>query len=162
FDLAASEVTAPLVFVGYGLQVPETHLDEFAGLDLHGKIAVYLAGSPADVPTELSAHYQNMAERWKALRKAGALGFIQIPNPVSMDIPWSRMSLNRKHPSMALVGAEFDETQGLEMSLVWNPGQAEKLFAGSGHGFAEIAALGKDRKPLPHFELPVSLKAHAA
>ncbi|MGA3197291.1 MAG: M28 family peptidase, partial [Terriglobales bacterium] len=36
---------------------------------------------------------------------------------------------------------------------------AEKLFAGSGHTFAEIAALGKDRKPLPHFPLAVSLEA---
>jgi Zn-dependent M28 family amino/carboxypeptidase len=160
-DLAASEITAPLVFIGYGLQVPERHLDELAGLDLHGKIAVFLAGSPADVPSELSAHYQNVAEMWKALRAAGAIGFVIILNPASMDIPWSRMSLNRTHPSMALAGAEFDETAGIKTSLLWNPGKAEKLFAGSGHSFAEIAALGKDRKPLPHFDLPVSLRAHA-
>jgi Zn-dependent M28 family amino/carboxypeptidase len=35
------------------------------------------------------------------------------------------------------------------------------LFAGSGHSFQEIAELGKDRKPLPHFALAVSLKARA-
>jgi Zn-dependent M28 family amino/carboxypeptidase len=33
------------------------------------------------------------------------------------------------------------------------------LFAGSGHTFAEIAALAKDRKPLPRFALTVSIKA---
>src|SRR5204863_4403269 len=43
-----------------------------------------------------------------------------------------------------------------------NPASAEKLFEGSSHTFAEIAALGKDRKPLPHFPLAASLKADAA
>jgi Zn-dependent M28 family amino/carboxypeptidase len=78
-----------------------------------------------------------------------------------MDIPWSRMSLNRMHPSMDLVGDEFNETSGLKTSLTFNPAQAEKLFAGSGHTFAEIAELGKDRKPMPRFPLGVSLKCHA-
>ena len=160
-DLAPEEIVAPLVFVGYGLQIPETNYDDLAGLDLKGKIVVYLAGSPADTPTALSAHYQTAGERWKALQRAGVIGTIGIPNPASMDIPWSRMSLNRAHPSMDLVGAEFDETSGLKLSLTFNPAEAEKLFAGSGHTFAEIADLGKDRKPLRRFPLGISLRAHA-
>src|SRR6476646_8970526 len=161
-DLASEEITAPLVFVGYGLRIPEKSFDDLAGLDLHGKIVVYLAGSPADVPGALASHYQTPIERWKALKAAGAIGIVSIPNPASMDIPWSRMSLNRAHPSMDLAGSEFNETAGLKMSLTVNPAQAEKLFAGSGHTFAEIAALGKDRKPLPRFALAVSLKARAS
>jgi len=50
----SATLTAPLVFVGYGLKVPEKNLDELAGLDLTGKIVVYLAGSPADIPTSLA------------------------------------------------------------------------------------------------------------
>jgi len=161
-DLATEEIAAPLVFVGYGLRIPEKSFDDLAGLDLHGKIVVFLAGSPADVPGALASHYQTPIERWKALKAAGVIGIISIPNPASMDIPWSRMSLNRAHPSMDLAGSEFNETAGLRMSLTFNPAQAEKLFAGSGHTFAEIAALGKDRKPLPRFALAVSLKARAA
>jgi Zn-dependent M28 family amino/carboxypeptidase len=161
-DLAPEEIAAPLAFIGYGLKIPETHYDDLAGLDLKGKIVVYLAGSTADTPTALSAHYQTIGERWKSLQQAGVIGTIGIPNPASMDIPWSRMSLNRARPSMDLVGAEFNETPGLKMSLTFNPSQAEKLFAGSGHTFAEIADLGKDRKPLPHFPLSVSLKVRAA
>jgi hypothetical protein len=37
-------VAAPLVFIGYGLKIPEKNLDELAGADLKGKIIVYLAG----------------------------------------------------------------------------------------------------------------------
>ena len=160
-ELSSEEVTAPLVFAGYGLKIPENNYDDLSGLDLNGKIVVYLAGSPSEIPTALSAHYQTIGERWKSLKQAGAIGVITIPNPASMDIPWSRMSLNRAHPSMDLADAEFNETQGLKMSMTFNPAQAEKLFAASGHKFDQIAALGKDRKPLPNFPLPVSLKARA-
>jgi Zn-dependent M28 family amino/carboxypeptidase len=161
-DLAQEEITAPLVFTGYGLKIPEKGHDDLAGLDLKGKIVVFLVGSPEQIPTAISSHYQTPGERWKPLKEAGALGVISIPNPASMDIPWSRISLNRNHASMELVGAEFNETPGLKLALTFNPAQAEKLFAGSGHTFTEIAALGKDRKLLPHFPLAVSLKAQAA
>jgi Zn-dependent M28 family amino/carboxypeptidase len=156
------EVNAPLVFAGNGLRVPENHLDELAGLDLQGKVVVYLAGSPASVPGSLAAHYGGLAQRWKEYAAAGALGIIVIPNPASMDIPWSRMSLNRAHPSMDLADPEFNEIAGLKVAMVFNPAAADALFEGSGHSFAEVAALGRDRKELPHFALAVSLKAQAA
>ena len=158
---ASTTLTAPLVFIGYGLKIPEKNLDELAGLDLKGKIVVYLAGSPSDIPTALASHYQTAAERWKSLRAAGAIGTITIANPASMDIPWSRISANRNHPSMDLADPEFNETPGLQLGVSFNPASAEKLFAASGHTFAEMAALGKDRKPLPHFPLAVSLQANA-
>jgi Zn-dependent M28 family amino/carboxypeptidase len=157
----SSNLSTPLVFIGYGLKIPEQNLDELAGLDLKGKIVVYLAGSPADTPTALASHYQTAGERWKFLQAAGAIGTITIFNPASMDIPWSRISLNRNQPSMDLADPEFNETPGLQLGVAFNPASAEKLFAGSAHTFAEIAALGKDRKPLPHFPLAVSLKANA-
>jgi Zn-dependent M28 family amino/carboxypeptidase len=82
-----------------------------------------------------------------------------LMNPNSMDIPWSRMALNRAHPSMDLDYPEFNEAEGAKIAVTVNPLSAEKFFAGSGHTFEQIVALGKDRKPLPHFPLAVSLKA---
>ena len=158
-DLPPQEVMAPLVFVGYGLKIPEKNYDDLAGLDVRGKVAVILSGFPADIPANLASHYQTARERWKTFRLAGAVGIISIPNPASMDIPWSRTSLNRTHPQMDLADPEFQETIGQKVALTFNPAKAEKLFTGSGHSFEEIAALGKDRKPLPRFALPVSIKA---
>jgi Zn-dependent M28 family amino/carboxypeptidase len=157
--MPAPEVEAPLVFVGYGLKVPEKNYDDFAGLDLRGKIIVIFSGSPAEIPGALASHYQTASERWKVLRAAGVVGTVYLMNPNSMDIPWSRISLNRAHPSMDLDYPEFNETEGAKIGVTVNPANAEKFFVGSGHTFAEIAALGKDRKPLPHFSLPVSLAA---
>src|SRR5256885_4550714 len=87
---ASVTLSAPLVFVGYGLQIPEKNLDELARLDLKGKIVVYLAASPSDIPTALASHYQTAAERWKSLRAAGAIGTVTTMNPAAMDIPWPR------------------------------------------------------------------------
>jgi Zn-dependent M28 family amino/carboxypeptidase len=157
--MPAPEVEAPLVFVGYGLKVPEKNYDDFAALDLRGKIIVIFSGSPAEIPGALASHYQTASERWKVLRAAGVVGIVSLMNPASMDIPWSRIALNRAHPSMDLDYPEFNETEGAKIAITVNPANAEKFFAGSGHTFEEIAALGKDRKPLPHFPLSVSLAA---
>src|SRR5260370_11644897 len=155
----APVVDAPLMFVGYGLKVPESQHDDVAGLDLKGKGAVIFSGSTSDMSAALAAHYQSMAQRKKALLAAGALGYISIPNPASMDIPWSRATLARKRPSMSLADVTLDDAAGIKFAATFNPAHAQKLFEGSGHSFEEIAALGKDRKPLPTFPLTVSIKA---
>jgi Zn-dependent M28 family amino/carboxypeptidase len=153
------EVEAPLVFAGYGLKVPEKNYDDFAGIDVRGKIVVIFSGSPSEIPGALASHYQTMAERWKVLRAAGAIGMVSLMNPAVMDIPWSRIALNRAHPTMDLDYPEFNETEGAKLAVTINPASAEKLFAGSGHTFEEIVALGKERKPLPHFPLTASISA---
>jgi Zn-dependent M28 family amino/carboxypeptidase len=155
----APQVQGQLVFVGYGLSVPEANYDDLAGLDLKGKIAVSFAGSPANIPGALASHYRSAAERGKSYRKAGIIGSISIPNPGAMDIPWSRMSANRAHVSMELVGQEFNETAGEQISMTFNPAAAEKLFAGSAHTFVEIVELAKAGVQLPRFPLAVSIQA---
>ena len=157
----APKVEAPLVFAGYGLSIPEKNYDDLGGLDLKGKVAVIITGSPSDIPSALAAHYQTAAERWKAFSKAGAIGIITIFNPASLDVPWSRIALNRLHPSMDLAGTEFNETAGEQIAMYFNPAHADKIFAGSGHSFQELADLAKDRKPMPHFLLGCSLRAKA-
>jgi Zn-dependent M28 family amino/carboxypeptidase len=159
-DLAPS-LDAPLVFAGYGLSIPEKGYDDLGELDVKGKVVVIVAGAPAEIPGALASHYQSAGERWKALQRAGAVGIITILNPASMDIPWSRLSANRTHPSMTLIGREFDETAGQKLAVVFNPAEAGKLFQGSGHGLQEILDLARERKPLPRFTLAVAVRARA-
>jgi Zn-dependent M28 family amino/carboxypeptidase len=155
-------VDAPLVFAGYGLTIPELGHDDLTGLDLRDKVVVIFPGAPSEIPGALASHYQSAGERWKTLRKAGAVGVITILNPAAMDIPWSRISVNRVHPSMALKGAEFDETSGEKLAVIFNPEKAQKLFEGSGHTLQELIDLVKDRKPLPHFPLVPTIRAKAS
>src|SRR4051812_24699302 len=63
----APELTASMVFVGYGLVIPEANVDNLAGLDLHGKVAVYVnAAGPATASPNLISHYSSAVERWAA------------------------------------------------------------------------------------------------
>jgi len=78
-DLVPEKLTAPLVFAGYGLKIPERNYDDLGGLDLKGKIAVILTGSPSDIPTALAAHYQWAGERWKTFRKAARNSPSKVP-----------------------------------------------------------------------------------
>ncbi len=158
----APTVDAQLVFAGHGLAIPEVDHDDFDGLDLGGKVVVYLAGSPASVPGPLSAHYQSAAERWAALARRGAIGTIAIPNPRSMDVPWERSSPNRLNPSMALADESLSDTAGQKVAITFNPAAAERLFEGSGHTFADLLKLAGEGKPLPRFALPQSLRAEVA
>ena len=160
-DMPSSEVTAPLVFIGYGLNIPEKNDDDYVGLDLKGKVVVYISGSPESIPTALSSHSQTAMERGKSLRAAGAVGLVRILNPAAMDAPWSRIALNRTAPAMQLADRQMQDLAGIKVALTFNPAQAEKLFVGSGHKFAELATLAKDRKYLPRFPLELTLKAHA-
>lgn len=155
----APEINAELVFVGYGQRIPELQIDDFAGLDLKGKVLVIFSGSRSDVPGALSAHYNSAGERGKLFRELGVVGAIILPNPAAMELPWSRIASSRFIPSMAIDDESMNESKGIGLSMSWNHEKANLLFHGTGHTFEEIAALGKDRKPLPHFALNKTLKA---
>lgn len=157
----AGSVDAPAVFLGYGLKIPETNFDDFAGQDLHGKIAVYVSGGPSSIANELKAHYQSQAERRKNFAAAGAVGVIAIPNPKAMEVPWSRVAGARLLQKMELASSEATAPSA-KFAMVINPEHADKVFAGSGHTFKEIAAnIGTDN-PLPHFTLPITIRATTA
>ena len=158
----AQKVDAPLVFAGHGLVIPEADHDDFAGLDVKGKVVVFVAGSPRHVPGALSAHYQSAAERWATLKRLGAIGTIGVANPKSMDVPWARSAPNRLNPAMALADASLDDTAGQQVSITFNPAKAERLFEGSGRTFAEILKIADEGKALPHFPLPTSVRATVA
>lgn len=155
----AASVEAPLVFAGYGLSVPEMKYDDLAGLDLRGKIVVYLTGAPPNIPGPLSSHYQSALERGKALERAGAIGACSIPNPATMDIPWPRMTLARFQAAMSLEYPGLNETFGQQLSVTVNPAHAGKFLQGSGHSFDEILSAAKIGKTLPRFAIPAVLKA---
>ncbi len=167
-------VDAPLVFLGYGLHLPDSKYDDFDSAEvplasLKGKIVVYINGGPADLSGPLKS-YARTAPFAKALLDAGAVGSISIPTPKSMDFGWQRVASSASQPGMRLaVAPDADavaakhpalaDVHSTMFSATFNPAQAEKLFAGTGHTFAELLALADAQKPLPRFALGKSLMA---
>jgi Zn-dependent M28 family amino/carboxypeptidase len=167
-------VDAPLMFIGYGLHLPEAKYDDFNSAEvpwasLKGKIIVYVNGGPADLPGPLKS-YARTAPFLKAAREAGVVGLISIPTPKSMDFGWQRVASSASQPGMRLAETKdatevarrhpsLADDHGELFTATFNPAQAEKLFAGTGHTFAEILALADAQKPLPRFPLGKAIKA---
>ncbi|THD61665.1 MAG: M20/M25/M40 family metallo-hydrolase [Phenylobacterium sp.] len=160
-DEQPKTVSAPLVFLGYGLHLPEAGYDDFAGQDLKGKVVVVLGGGPDTLSAALKSHASS-TEFPKALEAAGAVGVIRLQNPKAMDIPWPRIIALSGQPGMRLAEPALQTYHRAMFSASVNPEKAEALFAGSGHSFAELLALADAHKPLPRFALKPSVTAEVA
>ncbi len=165
---STTTVEAPLVFVGYGMVIPEAHYDDLAGLDLHGKIAVFVnATGPVKAPIPVKSHYSSAVERWNALRKAGAIGVLTIPNPRQQaarsgeDAPAPNAA--PRPPQMAFVLADRSLLDITDQSaaVAVTTRAAPKLFEGAPHSFEEIESLARENQPLPKFALPATLRVKA-
>lgn len=85
-----SEVTAPLVFVGYGMVSDKFEIDDYANLDVEGAIVVALSGLPDGLPSEEAAHLNSIKTQLAVER--GALGMVNIHTPKRAETrPYERM-----------------------------------------------------------------------
>ncbi len=153
------EIEAPVVFAGYGLVIPEAHHNDLDGLPVKGAVVAFLTGGPDRIDGNLRSHYSSTEQRWKAFRAAGAIGIISIANPKSMEIPWARQSLSWGMARMQLADPSMNYTQGLQFSASWDPAKADDLFAESGHSMEEVLEAANKQEPLPHFAIPVKIRA---
>jgi len=152
------EFDAEAVFVGYGLSIPELKYDDLAGIDLHGKIAVLVRGGPSNLPSPLLAHFQSPQERVNALRRAGAIGLVAIPNPTIPELPWPRLVSGLLMSRMELRDPGPDGYHPPSVHIAFNPDSMALLFEGSGHDSKEVLSKLATVHPLPRFPLAMRLR----
>ena len=157
-----ADIEADAVFAGYGLDIPELGYSDLAGLDLRGKIAVVFRGGPSEIPGAIKAHYQSVAERFRTLRKAGAVGGVLISNPKVPDLPWPRLATGLLFPRMELLDGTPEDARPPPLLLAFNPHHLDLLLAGSGHTAAAILESLGGPGPLPRFSIGARLRAHVA
>lgn len=138
----ALDIAAPLVFVGYGIDNAKLGINDYAGLDVKGKIVVTLRGFPKGLPSEEGAHAS--ATKAEAADKHGAIGMVNIDTLQSMKArPWARSVHSADNPSFAWVGADgkaFDAAPGIRITAALNEPAALALFDGAPQGVAAIRA----------------------
>ena len=157
---APDRLEAPLVFVGYGLHAPEAGFDDLQGLDLRGRLAVFIQGGPKGIGEPYRSHLQSNAVRWEAIRRTGAVGWISIPNPRFLDLPFERIARQRLAPAMSLSDSSLDDRYGQKISILFNPASAPLLFERAPYRFEDILALADSGGVLPRF--PLAVEIHAA
>ena len=147
-----ASVEAPLVFAGYGLSIPEANHDDFAGLDVRGKIVVVLSGGPASISGALKSDARS--NRARLLASRGALGIIAVSTVKQTEIRWDRQVGISSQSSMYLADAALRDVSVPFVSAMLSPEKAELFFEGSGRSFADLSALSDASQAVPVFDLP--------
>ena len=143
-------VTGPLVFVGYGLAVPETDgfsYDSFATLDVTDKIAVMLRYYPEDTEGELRetlSRYSGLRYKAFAARERGAKGIIVVTGPRSPNAgKLAPMTFDTAVAGSAIVAASVTGQVG------------EALVASTGQTLDEVqASLDTGNPHVTGFDIP--------
>ncbi len=161
----ATSVTAPVVFAGFGVTAPEHGHDDYAGLDVRGRIVAVLAGGPAGFPSDQRAFYSDGYTLVRNALAHGAVGILGIFTPeMERVLPWEKMVLGSRLPGYAWVdaaGRPRDLPPELRGAGFLSRSGAEALFAGAPKSLAQVfeeAATGK----VAGFALPVEATLRAA
>jgi Zn-dependent M28 family amino/carboxypeptidase len=156
------DIDAPIVFVGYGVTAPEYNWDDYAGVDVKGKVVLIIVGDPpSDDPKFFAGKALTYYGRWtykyeQAARK-GAIGALIIHRTDLASYGWPVV----EHSGAGEKTFLATDTNPQVAAAAWiHHDVADKLFraAGLGSTDAEIDAAGK--RGFKAVELPVRLKAH--
>ena len=78
-----ADFDAPIVFVGYGIHAPEYNWDDYAGVDLKGKIALVIVNEPPSDDEKFfkgktMTYYGRWTYKYEEASRRGALGVLII------------------------------------------------------------------------------------
>ncbi len=150
---------APMVFVGYGVTAPERDWDDFKGIDLKGKVAVFLVNDPdfdaqAGEPVagafggRAMTYYGRWTYKYEEAARRGALAALIVHDTPGAGYGWNTVIAPGGENFGLVRDAGAPEALALQG---WLSGDAAtRLFAVSGLDLAalRIAARGRDFKPV--------------
>jgi Zn-dependent M28 family amino/carboxypeptidase len=133
-------LSAPVVFVGYGMKDAAMGYDDYKGLDVRGKIVVALYGSPKGIDSEVGAHLQS--EQFRVAAEHGAVALFNVMTRVSSHaFPWRQLmelSPDEVTTWVRRDGTAFDPSYGLKAAGIIEQTAAESLFTGASKTLAQV------------------------
>ncbi len=154
-------VDAPIVFVGYGVTAPEFQWDDYAGVDVKGKVILCIVGDPpSDDPKFFAGkaltYYGRWTYKFEQAARMGAVGALIIHRTDLASYSWNVVKNSNTGEKTYL---RDDKNPKLQAASWIQLEAARKLFAASGLNLdAEMTAAGK--RGFKAIELPVRLKVH--
>jgi len=159
---ATADFDAPIVFVGYGIHAPEYDWDDYAGVDLKGKIALVIVNEPPSDDEKFfkgktMTYYGRWTYKYEEASRRGALGVLIIHRTDLASYGWQVVENSQAIEKSYLAG---DPLNTLRAAAWIQHDVAQNLFtmAGLGDLDQEIDKAGK--RGFHAQELNVRLKAH--
>jgi len=147
---------ARMVFVGYGIVAPEFDYNDYADVEVRGRVVVYLAGEPSsDDPDyflgpEPSVYAAAETKQRIALSR-GAVGSVLIPSVDTASGGWERLQREFAFEQLTLAS-----TLPRHLSLLLHPDLAPTLFANALYDFDQVRTMERSHT-LRSFHLPVAI-----
>jgi Zn-dependent M28 family amino/carboxypeptidase len=135
------DASGGIVFGGFGVVSPELKRDDFAGLDLKGKVVMIMGGQPDGVDAAAWKRATNPQARGMNIFGRGAVAMI-VGNAGSAAQPFSLIAnyLSRRRVSLA---SQQAPPFTIPPVLIVSDAAMEKAFAGSDMTYAQILAKAK-------------------
>lgn len=164
YNQADAHVEAQAVFVGQGVYAPELDQDDFAGVDVKGKVAVLFNGAPARFDNDRRAFYSSSRTKAEELVRRGAVGVIVVQSDEDQKKrPWARAASNWNRPGMRLRGSDgmgVDTWPQLKVAASVSAASADALLSANGRTAKGLFQELRDGK-LRAFDLPGKVKLAA-
>ncbi|QSX74250.1 M20/M25/M40 family metallo-hydrolase [Lysobacter arenosi] len=164
YNQADAHVEAQAVFVGQGVHAPELDQDDFAGVDVKGKVAVLFNGAPARFDNDRRAFYSSSRTKAEELVRRGAVGVIVVQSDEDeKKRPWARAASNWNRPGMRLRGSDgmgIDTWPQLKVAASVSAASADALLSANGRTAKGLFQELRDGK-LRAFDLPGKVKLAA-
>lgn len=139
---AETRVSAPVVFVGYGIRAAQYKQDDYRGVDVRGKVVAFVAGAPARFAGEERAFFGSTKTKMETAAARGAVATITIASPTTTAAATARMAEGYQAPRIAW--AKPDGTGNAEAAIpslgTLSPAGAAKVFGASWQAVAAEAA----------------------
>ena len=130
----------PVVFAGFGITAPELGWDDYAGLDVSGKVVVVLVNDPdfGTAPGRFGGPAMTWYGRWAykyiEAAKRGAAGVLIVHETAPAAYPWATVRNGRAAPQFDIVRADA-ATYHLPVRGWMQRATAERLFGEAGLSF---------------------------
>jgi hypothetical protein len=154
---------AQVAFIGYGVSAPEFDYDDYAGIDVRGKIVAALYGSPPRLPSAPGAHFSSAEQKLGTAAAHGAIGFISIwAGKTEQRTPFSEFVRFSRGPALRWLddkGAPNDAQPKIRGYAKVSSSTAAILFEGAAKPWKEVLQAAEDSQAHP-FPLPVTVSIH--
>jgi len=150
--------SAPLVFVGHGISDRRLRIDDYAGLDVRGKIVVALREMPRSIPSDVAAHLQSVQVETAAAQ--GAIGFVEVEEGQGGAQRLGRMAARPVTDWVDPTGRS-GKAGAVRARLTLSDEVANRLFAGARMSLAAFRAQSAAGRRPRGFPLPARLSVSA-
>ena len=139
---------AEYIFCGFGIHAPEYGWDDYAGIDVKGKIVIAMVNDPGYYDANLfrgrnMTYYGRWLYKFEEARRQGAAGCLVLHNTEAASYDWSVCINGHLEDNLALYDPQTHNSGELAVKGWLREDGARKLFAAAGMDMDDALAEAK-------------------